>query len=47
VCATQASSEGHMTIEAISWESTKRKANKRYGAVKIEAASVEFCHEFR
>ena len=43
----KAFSEGHMTIEGISWENTKRKANKMYGALKIEAPLGEYCHEFR
>ena len=43
----KAFSEGYMTIEGISWENTKRKANKMYGALKIEAPMGELCSEFR
>ncbi|MCJ8321417.1 MAG: hypothetical protein MJK12_17405 [Colwellia sp.] len=43
----KAFSEGYMTIEGISWENTKRKANKMYGGLKIEAPLGEFCSEFR
>ena len=43
----KAFSEGYMTIEGISWENTKRKANIMYGALKIEAPLGEMCSEFR
>jgi hypothetical protein len=47
IAKIKAFSEGYMTIDGISWENTKRKANKMYGALKIEAPLGEMCSEFR
>lgn len=43
----KAFSEGHISIEGISWERVKRKANKQYGALKIEAPLGELCEQYK
>jgi len=43
----KAFSEGHMSIEGISWERVKRKAHQGYGMLKIEAPVGELCEQYK
>lgn len=43
----KAFSEGHLSIEGISWERVKRKSHQAYGMLKIEAPIGELCEQFK